>query len=120
MQWIKKIEAASSLKDLINPKSITRKDLSDYEKLDLIMAAELKWCYDIAYLIYEITQRRAVTRQKKGEKLLGRLKNVFHGRQLDIVQKETPHKHATGDGEDNVGFSPRARILFSTESEDTD
>ena len=42
LQWIKKIEAASSLKDLINPKSITGKDFSDDEELDLMMAAELK------------------------------------------------------------------------------
>ena len=64
------IEAISSLKDLINPKSITGKDFSDYEELDL-MAAELKWRYDIVCLIYEITERRAVTRQE-GEKLLHR------------------------------------------------
>ena len=37
------IEATSSLKDLINPKSITGKDFSDYyEELDLVMVAELK------------------------------------------------------------------------------
>ena len=63
------IEATSSLKDLINPKSITRKDFSDFEELDLMMTAELKWCYDIVCLIYEITERRAVTRQK-GDKFL--------------------------------------------------
>ena len=62
------IEATSSLKDLTSPKSITGKDFSDYEELDLMMAAELKWCFDIVHLIYEITERRAVTRQK-GEKL---------------------------------------------------
>ena len=72
------IEATSSLKDLINPKSITGNDFSDCEELDLMMAAELTWRCDIIYLIHEITERRAVTRQK-GEKLLtpsGRLKNV--------------------------------------------
>ena len=58
------IEATSSLKDLTDPKSITGKDFSDYEELDLMMAAELKWCYDIANLIYEIAERRAVTRQR--------------------------------------------------------
>ena len=42
LQWIKKIEATSSLKDLINTKSITGEDFSDYEELDLMMAAELK------------------------------------------------------------------------------
>ena len=41
LQWIKKIEAASSLKDLINPKPIAGKDLSDYEESDLMMAAEI-------------------------------------------------------------------------------
>ena len=91
LQWIKEIEAASSLKDLINPKSITGKEFSDYEELDLMMAAEVKRCYDkyphfqqrirveeqraqkdnrflrgsqIAYLINEITERGAVTKRK--------------------------------------------------------
>ena len=67
------------------------KDFSDYEELDLMMAAELTRCYDIAYLINEIAERRAVTRQK-GRKTLtpsGRLKNVFSGRQLGFVQEET-------------------------------
>ena len=36
------IEATSSLKDLINPKSIAGKDFSDYEELDLTMAAEIE------------------------------------------------------------------------------
>ena len=59
------IEATSSLKDLINPKSITGQDFSDCEELDLMMAADLKWVYDIAYVIYEITERGAVIRQKE-------------------------------------------------------
>ena len=70
------MEATSSLKDLINPKPIAGKDFSDFEELDLMMAAELIWCYDIAYLICEITERRAVT--SNGAKNLtssGRLKN---------------------------------------------
>ena len=46
LQWIKEIEAAKSLDDLITPKSITGKDFLDYEKLDLMMAAALKRCYD--------------------------------------------------------------------------
>ena len=58
-------------KDLINPELIAGKDFSDYEELDLMMAADLKWSYGIAFLIYEITERRAVTRQK-GEKFLHR------------------------------------------------
>ena len=36
LQWMKKIEATSSLKDLINPKSITGKDFPDYEELYMI------------------------------------------------------------------------------------
>ena len=45
VSWIKEIEAAKSLKDLINPKSITGKDFPDYEELDLMMASALKRCY---------------------------------------------------------------------------
>ena len=98
------------------------------------MAADLKWCYDIAYLIYEITERRAVTRQKKGEKTLtpsGRLENVFSGRQVGLVQEETPVVFYTrmpretvttswDEAERRKEISPRARILFSIASEDTD
>ena len=36
LQWIKEIEAAKSLDDLITPKPITGKDFLDYEELDLI------------------------------------------------------------------------------------
>ena len=124
------IEASSSLKDFINLKSITGRDFSDYEELDLMMAAELKWCYDIAYLIYEITERRAVTRQE-GRKILtpsGRLKNVFSGRQLGLVQEETLVVFYTRIPRETVRttwneveirrkFSPRASLLFSIESE---
>ena len=46
LQWIKEIEAAKSLDDLITPKSITGKDFPDYEELDLMMASALKMCYD--------------------------------------------------------------------------
>ena len=46
LQWIKEIEAAKSLDDLITPKSITGKDFPDYEELDLMMASALKRCYD--------------------------------------------------------------------------
>ena len=42
LQWIKEIEAATSLDDLITPKSITGKDVPDYEELDMMMAAALK------------------------------------------------------------------------------
>ena len=45
LQWIKEIEAAKPLDDLIT-QSITGKDFSDYEELDLMMASALKRCYD--------------------------------------------------------------------------
>ena len=41
VQWIKEIEAAKSLDDLITPKSTTGKVSPDYEELDLMMAASL-------------------------------------------------------------------------------
>ena len=44
LQWIKEIDAAKSLDDLITPKSITVKDLPDYEELDLMIASALN-CY---------------------------------------------------------------------------
>ena len=127
------IEATSSLKDIINPKSITKKDFSDCEELYLMMGAELKWCYDIAYLIHEISERSAVTRQKGRNTLTpsGRLKNVFSGRQLGLVQEETlvvfytrmlreTVRTSWDEVERRKKISPRARVLFSTESEDTD
>ena len=46
LQWIKEIETAKSLEDLITPKSITGKDFLDYEELDLMMAAALKRFYN--------------------------------------------------------------------------
>ena len=46
LQWVKEIEAAKPLDDLITPKSITGKDFPDYEELDLMMAAALKRCND--------------------------------------------------------------------------
>ena len=96
LQWIKKIEATSSLKDLINPKSTTGKDFSEYEELDLMMAAELKQCYDIVYLIYEITERRAVTRQE-GETFLHRAEDwrMFSAEDNWVVFKERRLKFFT-------------------------
>ena len=46
LQWIKEIEAAKSLDDLITPKSITGKIFPDYDELDRMTAAALKKCYD--------------------------------------------------------------------------
>ena len=108
LQWIKEIEAASSLKDLINPKSITGKDFSDCEELDLTMAAELERCSDK----YPHFQKRIRVEEQRAQednrfpwgsqivepwqkalgKILtpnGRLENVFSGRQLGHVQEET-------------------------------
>ena len=94
----------------------------------------MKWCYDIACLIYEITERRAVTKQK-GRKTLalsGRLRNVFRGRQMGLVQKKNicsffyirmPREtvRTTWDEvERRKKFSPGASMLFSTENEETD
>ena len=45
LQWIKEIDAAKSLDDLITPKSTTGKELPDYEELDLMIASALN-CYD--------------------------------------------------------------------------
>ena len=38
--------SSPSLMDLINPKTITGGDFTDYEEVDLMMAAGLKRCYD--------------------------------------------------------------------------
>ena len=46
LQWIKEIEVAKSLDDLITLRSITGKNFPDCEELDLMMAAALKRCYD--------------------------------------------------------------------------
>ena len=42
LQWIKEIETAKSLDDLISPKSTTGKSFSDYEELDLMMAGSIE------------------------------------------------------------------------------
>ena len=46
LQWMKVIDAAKSLDDLITPKSITGQDFPDYEEVDLMMASALERCYD--------------------------------------------------------------------------
>ena len=46
LQWMKEIEAAKSLDDLITPKSISGKDFPDYEELGMMMAAALNRYYD--------------------------------------------------------------------------
>ena len=59
------------------------------------MATALKWCYDIVNMIYEITERKAVTRQK--------------GEQLGSCSRRDAcsflHRHATEDREDNAEWS---------------
>ena len=55
LQWIKEIEAAKPLDDLITPKSITGKDYPDYEELDMMMAAALKRCYDKTHFRQKIS-----------------------------------------------------------------
>ena len=89
----------------------------------------LRFCF----LIYEITRRRAVTRQK-GRKILtpsGRLENVFSGRQLGLVKEEMLVVFHTRMPRETVRttwnevvirkkFSPRASILCSTENEESE
>ena len=142
LQWIKEIEAATSLKDLINPKSIAGKNFPDYEELDLMMAAEMRRCYDkyphfqkkirveerraqkdnrflrgsqIAYLIYEITERGAVT---KGEG-----QNSYTERKTgECFQRKTIgscSRRATGDRESmrkEVGDARRSRLEQASSS----
>ena len=86
LQWIKRS------KDLINPKSITGKDISDYEELDLMMEAELKWCYDI---VFYLRNYRAYSRDKTKK-----WKTIGSCSRRDACS--FLHTHATGDREDNV------------------
>ena len=58
LQWIQLAEGPQQSK--IN----YWKRFLSFEEFDLMMAAELKWCYDIFYLIYEITERGVVTKGK--------------------------------------------------------
>ena len=44
--WIKEIETAKTIDDLITPKSITGTDFPDHDELDMMMTAALKKCYD--------------------------------------------------------------------------
>ena len=80
------------------------------------MATELKRCYNIDYLIYEITERGAVTRQK-GEKLLHRAEywRMFSAEDYGVLFKKNTcsflHTHATGDREttrEEVGDARRS------------
>ena len=85
------IEETSSVKDLINPKSIAVKDFSDYEELDLMMAEELKCCTTL--FIWSTKLPSVEPRQNARGKILtpnGGLETVVSGRQLGVVQEETP------------------------------
>ena len=46
LQWIKEIDVAKSLNDLISPKANTGKHFPDNEELDLMTVAALKRCFD--------------------------------------------------------------------------
>ena len=124
------IEATSSLEDLINPKSMAGKDFSDCEELDLMMAAELTWCYDIAF--FDLQNYQAWSRQKTK-----RAKHSFTERKteecfqrktigLGLVEEETLVVFYTRMPRETVmiawddarnSFSPRASILFSSKGE---
>ena len=93
---------AKSLKDLISPKSITGKEFSDYEELDLMMTAELKWSYDIVFLIYEFTERKNSHTERKTEECFQR-KTIGSCSRRDACS--FLHTHGTGDREDNVEWS---------------
>ena len=129
----REIEATSSLKDLINPKSITRKDFSDFEELDFDDGSRIENGATILF-IWSTKLPSVEPWQAKGRTILtrsGRLKNVFSGRQLGLVQEETLVVFYTRMPRETVRTtwneveirkksSPGASILFSTESEETD
>ena len=76
LQWLREIEAAKSLDDLITPKSMIGKDFPDYEELDLMMAPALKRCYDKqthfrkTISVEEQRELRRTTDFSEGDKLL--------------------------------------------------
>ena len=86
LQWIKISKQPARWRTSSIQNQLRKKSFPDYEELDLMMAAELKLDYDIVYLIYKTTERRAVTRQKgrKTQTPSGKLKNVFSGRQIGL------------------------------------
>ena len=73
------IEVAKSLDDLITPKSITGNSFPDYEELDLMMAAALKWCYDKQTHFWKKASVEEQRAQKDNGFLRGRqIANVFY------------------------------------------
>ena len=127
------IEATSSLKDLINPNQLR-------EKISLIMKNWIWWWrqnWNGATMLFIWSSKLPSVepwQDKKGEKLLHRAEGwrmFFSGRQLGLVQEETLVVFYTRMPRETVRttwdeveirkkFSPRASILFSTESEETD
>ena len=106
MLSFQEIEAAKSLDDLITPKSITGKDFSDYEELDLMMAAALKRCYDKQTHFQKkisVEERRA----QKDDRFL-------RGRQIDYLIYE--YFRPTGSYYEIQGLSG----LFSIKLENDD
>ena len=75
LQWIKEIETAKSLDDLITPKSITGKNFSDCEEMALMVAAALRKCYD------ELTHT-SVRKQVSKSSELGRTTDFSEGNKL--------------------------------------
>ena len=127
------IEATSSLKDLINPKSITGKRFIWLWRIRFDDGGRIEMVLRFCLIDHEITERGAVTRRKKRKTRTpsGRLKNVLSGRQLGLVQEETLVVFHTRMPRETVRttwdemeilkkVSPRTSILFSTESEETD
>ena len=110
LQWIKEIEAAKSLDDLITPKSITGKNVTVYAELDVLMATELKRCYNEypqirrmiratsskgqpisqrqSECLFDLRNYRAWRRDKKGKQSFTERKagEFFSGRHLGLVQ----------------------------------
>ena len=89
------------------------------------MAAEFQWCCDIVYFIHEITECRAVTRQK-GEKILRRAEDweCFQWKTFRSCSRRDacsfPHTHATGDREDNVEWSGDTQEILTKSKQETD
>ena len=104
------IEGTSSLKDLVDPKSITRKDFSHYEELNLMMAAELKWCWSTKLPSVEPWQYKRAKKSYTAEKILQRETSGSCSRR-DACS--FLHRHAAGDREDNVEWSGDRREILT-------
>ena len=65
LQWIKEIEAATSLEDFITPKSITCKEFPDYEELDFDDGGSIEKSVTISK---HTSERRSVSRSRELKK----------------------------------------------------